>query len=679
MTTTKLSFAAGSPQLYTDDRRFVKTIELGKEFQYTPEPIVRYIDRRDVRLEKYASVESLDFIRSVDPEPGHTTVLVLAMSASDYYGANRNGDGFSSRPVYINGRKELDWGETLPEHYKSFETMAHNFVHHQNKDPRNSVGSVRKAFYNQKMQRVELLLDVNNSNVKVRTFMDKIRDGEFPAVSMGCRIKYDICDVCANRAPTRRQYCVHVNGSDPRYGLGKILGNGDSCIVWNPSPSLFDISWIFKPADRIGYALKVMSTDGENVGRDEGTYTVNTVGGGHHAMGKTASFNIGNTGLRSELLKIADIEKIVQGVIHGVRPPHDLPSMDHRSGSMIFDNVKSLRPALETQEPFSEKLINTCAQEPISVVLASLAKINMFPTLIDIYRITCKKNDVPFSAKIASSLFDARSEILKYATYNAGLLEEILAVTGLDSLDTSTVSDSVLTAAYPQREKCALLKDLLVNRAFNENQGGSTIAKIVGADNAYTSRIKPLATRDRRGNVSVTTRDVADEARLKNFKAKATGAGITAGLTGAAVIGSNYLPFGKYRSSAPVRSLSAALPVAIAAGGAYLTSRFLKSKSPEITTVTGEKIPWNTPMSSRKIAEHTEYLNPETVTTLLVAIDRFDSLALKKLDCVKTAGRLNTYETFGSTSRYTSSESIYADRDLGYVVQQLFNFIPLDL
>ena len=208
------------------------------------------------RITKHAS-EALDYIKNVSPEPGKTLLLLLALGASETYGPNRNGDGFPEHPVAARGKtasSDRKWyvppGEELKEHYQSFETNpAHAFKHHANRDPAKASGVVKKAFWNPRMHRVELLAAVDND--KDPEWVQRTNDGEFVPVSMGCRIKRDVCSICGNEAPTRADYCDHA-----KYSMNQILPDGQKVYVHNPSPDFFDISRVFRPADRIGYTLK---------------------------------------------------------------------------------------------------------------------------------------------------------------------------------------------------------------------------------------------------------------------------------------------------------------------------------------------------------------------------------------------------------------------------------------
>jgi len=238
-----------------------KLIELDEYFptgEATVQPVLIWGGGRvdTSRITKHAS-EALDYIKSVMPEPGKTILLLNAMGAEETYGPNRNGDGFPERPVPARGkfassgrRWFIEPGQELTKHYQSFETNpAHTFQHHANRDPAKASGVVKRAFWNPRMHRVELLVSVDNA--KDPEWVKRANDGEFVPVSMGCRIKYDVCARCGNQAPTRADYCDHV-----KFAMNQIDANGFKDYVHNPSPDFFDISRVFRPADRTGYTLK---------------------------------------------------------------------------------------------------------------------------------------------------------------------------------------------------------------------------------------------------------------------------------------------------------------------------------------------------------------------------------------------------------------------------------------
>jgi hypothetical protein len=178
-----------------------KLIELDEFFPKTGEatvqPVLLWGNGRRIdtsRITKHASA-ALDYIKSVMPEPGKTILLLNAMGAEETYGPNRNGDGFPEHPVPARGKVAstgrrwfIEPGQELTKHYQSFETNpAHAFKHHANRDPAKASGVVKKAFWNPRMHRVELLIAVDDD--KDPEWVKRASDGEFVPVSMGCFLK----------------------------------------------------------------------------------------------------------------------------------------------------------------------------------------------------------------------------------------------------------------------------------------------------------------------------------------------------------------------------------------------------------------------------------------------------------------------------------------------------------
>jgi len=166
------------------ENAFPKLIELDELSKYG-EPTIQIV--RPHEFNKLAHVktasEAVDYIKNVKPMPGKTIILVLAMTAGEFYGQNRNGDAWPERPVR-HGKINITEDEVLPKHYKTFESIANVFSHHINKDPEKRIGQVVKAFYNWPMHRVELLLALDNRQAE--DAVQEIESGKFPAVSMGC-------------------------------------------------------------------------------------------------------------------------------------------------------------------------------------------------------------------------------------------------------------------------------------------------------------------------------------------------------------------------------------------------------------------------------------------------------------------------------------------------------------
>jgi len=275
-----------------------KIITLDPRFS-TGEPTVQLVatpgrngrvihERTSLHMSKTASQSpAMDYIRTVEPQPGKTIVLVIGLGDHETYGANRNGDGFPSEPV----PGKITDDQVLTKHYKSYEN-AHVFEHHVNHDPAKAIGRVIKAFWNAFMRRVEVLEDFDHE--KAPHLLERVTNGEFPSKSMGCKIPYDVCNECGNHAPTRKQYCEHL-----LWEMNKIRNDGTLICALNPSPKFFDSSWVLRPADRTGHMLKKVAYDAP--------YEIWTPG---YLLGE----QVADLRAKSAALgKAADMEKVISG------------------------------------------------------------------------------------------------------------------------------------------------------------------------------------------------------------------------------------------------------------------------------------------------------------------------------------------------------------------------------
>jgi len=209
-------------------------------------------------FEKRASV---DILRGLDGilekvASDETLVHLFAMGATEDYGANRNGDGFRRC--------------TCRDYHPTFVKYAHFYRNHKNKDPKKSYGRIIKSAFHEPMKRIELLAALNSSDAAARRNgglladreMEKLASGKDIPVSMACKVAYDVCSYCGNRAPKTDDYCTgtHEGGMCKAGGLkhnigslAEIDGGIHQLHADNPHPAFFDISHVFRPADRIAY------------------------------------------------------------------------------------------------------------------------------------------------------------------------------------------------------------------------------------------------------------------------------------------------------------------------------------------------------------------------------------------------------------------------------------------
>jgi|LauGreDrversion4_2_1035121.scaffolds.fasta_scaffold09407_8 hypothetical protein len=380
-----------------------KIVELDEHFSGSRglEPTVQLIDFNT----KTAS-EASDWSRSIRPVPGKTYILVLAMGASEFYGPNRNGDAF----------RETE----LKKCHKTFETNAHVFKSHVNKDPEKSYGKVVKSFYNQDMHRVELVLEIDNN--KAPDIVDKVNSGQTVAVSMGCRIKFDVCSICGNEAPTREDYCSHL-----RNELNEIYPDGRIVCADNPNPNFFDISIVWRPADRTGYMLKKIAS-ARQVGNSSAWLAE-----------KVAARKI----LKEYLSKAADIEKLVTGIGIPVETSYSGDGSNVTDSSLYSGWLKTVVPRLSGDyEALNDTDLLFLSTKELPKVLTTLSNMGIFlatPEFLDLIYLKASGKKAPEG--LASKLIELQGDVFKmlskHPELSEGLISKGLVQTGAESEDKS--------------------------------------------------------------------------------------------------------------------------------------------------------------------------------------------------------------------------------------------------
>jgi len=165
-------------------------------------------------IREYVSPEIIKFIKEGSFPTGDDYIVTLTnvLGASEVYSSNNNGDAFFKNALSHPGD---DYG------HKTFE-RGHCYLHHQNDDPRKSVGKIAFAHWNDRMARVETISWIEKN--KAGRFAEQIDRGELPSVSMGCKVAYDECSVCHNKAPNMKKYCKHL-----KYAMNRVLPGVKRC------------------------------------------------------------------------------------------------------------------------------------------------------------------------------------------------------------------------------------------------------------------------------------------------------------------------------------------------------------------------------------------------------------------------------------------------------------------
>jgi hypothetical protein len=209
---------------------------------------------------------------------GHTVLHVFAVGDEERYGPNRNMDGFSEK-------------DNRTAHTK-FKKQGHVFKNHKNWDPQFKTGSILDTAHNAAMGRIELLAALENA--KYASELAQFEKGEDISVSMGSLQPFDVCSYCKHEAPTAKDHCAHIKEK-----LGEVLADGRQIYMQNPDPGYFDLSTVWKPADRIGYALRKVAA------------AAGAIGG--HELAEALGLRGFGTPKHATLTRLAAIEKRVAG------------------------------------------------------------------------------------------------------------------------------------------------------------------------------------------------------------------------------------------------------------------------------------------------------------------------------------------------------------------------------
>lgn len=531
---------------------------------------------------KHASSDALDYCSGVQPEDGYRYVLVLAMSAGEFYGPNRNGDAFSEGPIQgNNGAWLVAPGETLLDYYKTFEDQATVFKHHINKDPKKGYGEVAQAFYNHNMHRVELLLKIDMHKAAGQFFMRKIEAGEYPGVSMGCRIKYDVCSICGNHAPTRADYCEHVSGKNPAYGMNRLLENGERCFVWNPCPNLFDISFVFKPADRIGYMMRKVAGASRPYEIFSGSPSRDLA----EIVEKHATLN-----------KISEIDKVVHGqsakeLVPGM--PSALSRQERESVSYISDHLIDRKRGYRD---IPDTLVIQVKSKPLPVTASSMISAGVVPSARDITKILFSQWDMKPPTKILDAVGASQGFLADLLKGYPSLLESNL-IKAASAVDPSLVDPVLRSKVAQEMEDRSLWLDKVMRENVPESYGGSLSSLVQGGSrsgkNPYRQNTQQLLHYQdpQSGQIGVTTRQAAENADLLNKKKL-----VAEGVGAAALLGVGLKTLAG--SSSP--KMKALLGAPAIAGSGVLGWDVMKGQRvPKVTTQEGVRIPVNTEMSEK--------------------------------------------------------------------------------
>lgn len=101
------------------------------------------------QLVKRAGAQVAEELRKVAMLPGEVPIHLIGLGATERYSINRNGDGFRR--------------DTCRKYHDTFVKHAKLYRDHLNNDPTKSYGVVKSSWYNDAMDRVEMIVGVNGT------------------------------------------------------------------------------------------------------------------------------------------------------------------------------------------------------------------------------------------------------------------------------------------------------------------------------------------------------------------------------------------------------------------------------------------------------------------------------------------------------------------------------------
>ena len=128
------------------------------------------IDSDHMIKQAASSAISEKLMREHKPDKDHFAVHAIALGADEFYGPNRNGDGWPEK--------------MLVRDHPTFVSHGHFFREHRNTDPKLKIGDVKAAAYNDAMHRVELIIHGHKKLAEEEYEM--VKAGKELSFSMSC-------------------------------------------------------------------------------------------------------------------------------------------------------------------------------------------------------------------------------------------------------------------------------------------------------------------------------------------------------------------------------------------------------------------------------------------------------------------------------------------------------------
>jgi hypothetical protein len=257
-----------------------------------------------------------------------------------------------------------------------------------------------------------------------------------------CKIDYDICSWCGNKAKTKKDYCECL-----RFHRGE-WRDGLACYMDNINPKFFDSSFVTRPADKSAYVLAKVAEDGASQ-IDEYPISVTL---GEYLYGQDPETKKAEQAKKAKGKKIADIDKEIPATVTGI------DSLSGLYEKFRQDGMPSLR---EKEAEFSSQYLDEIAKQAEDS-LATLASCGVILKPWEFQRVALSsmgRPDIADRFEKQGHLFDETSPNLDYkfalGEYKEEIAKRILA--------------GILAKSY--------FRNALLNRVYsNQNNDGEGVS-----------------------------------------------------------------------------------------------------------------------------------------------------------------------------------------------------------
>jgi hypothetical protein len=252
----------------------------------------------------------------------------------------------------------------------------------------------------------------------IQTYNFEVEDDESyiaaGLVSHNCKVKYDRCSICDNKASTRAKYCKHLKNymmvivtkelaEQWSKETGKKILPGTQVFCFNDFPRFFDLSKVFLGADKISYVL-----------------------------GKAA-----HNGFINYSADIAEVEGVTDEMVDKVamaakkgEMDKNIPGAFESKNNNDIDGIVIKTPELDAlKKSIDDKVVNTISAEPqlpkdllnsmssglpLETIFSTMLGLGIHPKPVEFQRIVLVRigeKDLADNLENSGIIFDTKSDI----------------------------------------------------------------------------------------------------------------------------------------------------------------------------------------------------------------------------------------------------------------------------